>query len=229
MSTEDEKPVDESDFYDPQAKRKEAQGLYAPVEFNKVKRGDEQNLTRKDPTLRTAVVALGWDLRQFDREPPDLDASLFLLNRHEKTRVDSDFVFYNNQTGSEGAVRHTGDSRTGAGEGDDETIVVDLQALPFDVAKIVFVVSIYDLDMNDNNFTHVKNVYFRIVNQDTEQEILRYELDKELESGHTALIVGELERIGSDWIFHARGETVKGGLGVVANGYGIMVTQLIQT
>jgi tellurium resistance protein TerD len=224
----DDEPIDPDDFHDPHAERKEKSGLYAPAEFNVIKRGEEVNLTRKDPTLRLAIAALGWDLKKFDRDPPDLDASVFLLDRTEKTREDTDFVFYNSMVGCEGAVRHSGDSRTGAGEGDDETIILDLQALPFDIMKIVFVVSIYDLDMNENNFTHVKNVYFRLINQSTEQELLRYDLDEELQAGGTAIIVGEIERLGSDWIYRARGETVKQGLGKIAQGYGILVAQQVQ-
>lgn len=219
----------DDDFHDPQEQRKKDSGLYNKVEFNRIKRGEEFNLTKKDPTLRTITAALGWDLKKFDRDPPDLDASVFLLDRKGKTREDTDFVFYNNMTGCEGAIKHNGDSRTGAGEGDDETIFLDLQALPFDILKVVFVVSIYDLDMNDNNFSHVKNVYFRLVNQDSEQELARYELDTELESGGTGLIVAELERMGSDWVFRTRGETVKGGLGHIATAYGIVVQQLIST
>ncbi len=224
----DNKTDDDHDFYDPHAERKANEGFAAPTVFKTVKPGDEVNLTRLDPALRTAMVALGWDLKKFDRDPPDLDASAFLLNRHEKTREDSDFIFYNSLTGSEGAVRHTGDSRTGAGEGDDETIILDLQSLPFDVAKIVFVVSIYDLDMNENNFSHVKNVYFRIVNQATEQEMLRFELHEDILAGGTGLIVAEIERMGSEWLFRARGETIRGGLGKIASDYGIMVQQIVQ-
>lgn len=228
MADDDTKHDD--DFHDPQAKRKEESGLYSgKVEFNRAKRGEEISLSRKDPTLRYITAGLGWDLKKFDRDPPDMDASVFLLNRHDKTREDSDFVFYNNMVGCEGAVKHNGDSRTGAGEGDDETIFIDLQGLPFDVLKVVFVVSIYDLDMNENNFTHVKNVYFRLVNQESEQELVRYELDAELQSGGTGLIVAELERMGSDWVFRTRGDTVKGGLGHIANGYGIQVQQLLST
>lgn len=225
----DDKPDDDHDFFDPHAERKEQSGLYAPVEFNRINRGEEINLTRKDPALRQVIAALGWDLKKFDRDPPDLDASVFLLDRNDKTREDTDFIFYNNMDGSEGAVRHTGDSRTGAGEGDDETIVMDLPALPFDVMKIVFVVSIYDLDMSDNNFTHVKNVYFRLVNQETQQELVRYELSEELTGGGTAIIVGELERLGTEWYYRARGEVIKGGLSKIATGYGILVQQIMST
>lgn len=228
MTPPDEPPIDDDDFFDPHAQRKEESGLYKPIEFNRIKGGEEVNLTQKDPTLRTVTAALGWDLKKFDRDPPDLDASVFLLDRTEKTREDEDFIFYNSPVGCDGAVKHTGDSRTGAGEGDDESILIDLQNLPYDILKVVFVVSIYDQDMSENNFTHVKNVYFRLVNQDNGQEMLRYEMDQELERGGTAIIVGELERIGSDWIYRARGETVKGGLGKIATQYGILVSQMVQ-
>lgn len=220
-----EDPNDE--MYDPQARRKRISGMYANVEFGHVKQGDEVDLMKKDPTLKNLMAGIGWDLKTFDREPPDLDASLFLLNKKDRTREDSDFVFYNNLTGCEGAVKHNGDSRTGAGEGDDETILIDLPALPFDIAKIVFTLSIYDLDMNDDNFTHVKNVYFRLVNKETDQELVRYELSAELETGCTGLIIAELERMGPNWIFRAVGDTVKGGLGRIASNYGIMITQIV--
>ena len=215
-------------FFDPQAQRKEESGLYVDIEFNKVKRGDEINLTQKDPTFKQAVAALGWDLKKLDAAPPDLDASIFLLDINEKTRVDEDFVFYNNLSGCEGAIKHTGDNRTGAGDGDDETVFIDLEALPFDVLKVVFVVSIYDMDLNDNDFTMVKNVYFRLVNKATNHEILRFELDEELEAGSTGLIVGEMERVGAEWIFRAIGETVEGGLSKIADDYGIVVAQKMQ-
>ncbi len=131
---------------------------YADEPRNKLESGNEINLSQKDPSINQLMVGVGWDLRGFDNDPPDLDASVFLLDKNNKTRVDSDFIFYNSLTGCDGAVKHTGDSRTGAGEGDDEIIMLELNALPFDVAKIVFVLSIYDLDLNDHNFSMVKNV-----------------------------------------------------------------------
>lgn len=221
----DDSKKHEDDFYDPHAERKSERLYVTPDKDNLVSLGDEINLSKKMPGFKHALVGIGWDLKQFDRDPPDLDASVFLLNKDEKTRVDEDFIFYNNLSGCDGAVSHTGDSRTGAGEGDDETIVIDLEALPFDVIKIVFVVSIYDLDASENNFTHVKNVYFRLVDQDTGHELLRYELDEELHVSHTGLIVGEIERVGAEWVFRAVGETNAGGLVKIASGYGIVVLQ----
>ncbi len=198
-------------------------------ENNAVGREDDINLTQKDPTLKQAIVALGWDVKTFEGEPIDMDASCFLLDKGGMTRVDEDFVFYNNLKGTGGVVRHTGDNRTGAGDGDDETIYVDMNGLPFEVMKVVFVVSIYEGDdnPNDHNFSMVKNAYIRIVNQDTGDEIIRYKLDRELDNNPhgTAMIVGALSREGPKWHFQADGEFLDGGLAAAARRYGIIVQE----
>lgn len=191
---------------------------------NKIKRGEEINLTVKDPTINEIMVGVGWDLKKFDTKPLDLDVSIFLLGTEGKTRVDEDFIFYNNMMGSDGSVKHMGDSRTGAGEGDDELMMINLNELPFDITKISFILSIYDMDFEGHNFSMVKNVYFRIVNKITKTEIFRYELDDEL-TGDEGIVIGNLERIGSEWIFNAVGDTVEGGLGKIADGYGILVLE----
>ncbi|PZQ48233.1 MAG: chemical-damaging agent resistance protein C [Micavibrio aeruginosavorus] len=193
----------------------------------RVKKGEEINMTRLDPAIREITVGVGWDLKKFEGDPIDVDASVFLLDKNDKTREDEDFVFYNNLAGRDGAVKHMGDSRTGAGDGDDEQIAIDLMALPFEVVKIAFVLSIYDLDMNSNNFTMVKNVYFRIVNNETNMETFRFELDEDMGSA-TGLYIGYVERVGSDWIYRALGEPIYGGLAKVAGDFGIIVTQNIR-
>ena len=192
-----------------------------------LKRGQEINLTKIDPTIREITVGIGWDLRAFEGEPVDMDASLFLLDKNDKTREDEDFVFYNNATARDGAVRHMGDSRTGAGDGDDEMIVIDLMALPFEVVKIAFTLSIYDMDLNNNNFSMVKNVYFRVVNNDTGLETFRFDLDEDL-GKTTGILIGFLERIGSDWIYTAVGQPIEGGLSQLATDYGIVVAQNVR-
>lgn len=191
-----------------------------------VKRGEEINITKLDPTIRDITVGVGWDLKKFEGDPIDVDASAFLLNRDDKTREDEDFVFYNNLAACDGAVRHRGDSRTGAGDGDDEKIIIDLMALPFEIIKIAFVLSIYDMDGSNNNFTSVKNVFFRIVNNQTTLETFRFELDENLGSA-TGLYIGYLERQGPEWIYKAVGEPIEGGLSKIAAEYGIMVQQSV--
>ncbi len=194
---------------------------------NRISRGEEINITEKDPTMKEIQIGVGWDLKAFESHPLDLDASLFLLDKNGDTREDADFVFYNNLEGCDGAVKHLGDSRTGAGEGDDEMIMINLEALPFEIVKIQFVLSIYNMDYADHDFSMVKNVYFRIVNTRTENELFRYELDEEL-TEHEGLIIGELERVGPEWVFKAVGETVKGGLGKLAQDHAIMVAHIVQ-
>ena len=194
----------------------------------RVKKGEEINITRLDPTIREITMAVGWDLKAFEGDPIDVDASIFLLDKNDRTRQDEDFVFYNNLVGRDGAVKHLGDSRTGAGDGDDEKIIVDLMALPFEVARIVVVLSIYDLDMNSNNFTMVKNVYFRIVNNETGHETFRFTLDDNLGNA-TGLYIGYLDRMGSDWIYKAVGEPIQGGLAKVAGDYGLAIMQNIRS
>lgn len=190
----------------------------------RVRKGEEINITRLDPGIREITIGVGWSLKRFEGDPIDLDASVFLLDKDDRTREDEDFVFYNNMSARDGAVKHMGDSRTGAGDGDDEKIVIDLMALPFEVIKIGFVLSIYDLDLNTNNFQMVKNVYFRIVNNETNMETFRFELDDEMGST-TGLYIGYIERVGSDWMYKAVGEPIQGGLSKIAQDYGILVTQ----
>lgn len=193
----------------------------------RVTRNEEINITKLDPGIHDITVGIGWDLKRFEGDPIDVDASLFLLDRNGNTREDEDFVFYNNAAARDGAVKHQGDSRTGAGDGDDEKITIDLMALPFEIMKIAFVVSIYDLDLNSNNFSMVKNVYFRIENNQTSLETFRFELDGDLGSA-TGLYIGYLERIGSEWIFKALGEPIHGGLSKIATDFGIVVAQNIR-
>lgn len=194
-------------------------------EIHKLKPGERVDLTRLDPTLKSIKVGLGWDVIGFDNEAPDLDASAFLLNRHDKTEADEDFVFYNNMKNLDGSVVHKGDSRTGAGDGDDESIDIDLLVLPFEVHKVVFSISIYDAAMRSHTFKNVRNCYLRIVNMDNDKEMMRFYLDKEFEEHPlaTGLVVGAVLREGASWIFEGIGQFEDGGLQKIATDYGIVV------
>src|SRR5690242_8225841 len=119
------------------------EGKEVELSDGRVNVGDDVNLTAKDPTMHKLLVGAGWDLNAFNADALDLDISMFMIGKDDKTRVDEDFVFYNQIEAFDGGVRHGGDSRTGAGDGDDETISIDLHAVPFDILKIVFVLSIY--------------------------------------------------------------------------------------
>jgi len=194
--------------------------------LNRVKRGEEVSVTTIDPTLKNITIGLGWDMRAFDEELPDLDACVFLLDKNGKTRENEDFVFYNNSRDTNGSVKHTGDNRTGAGEGDDETIQIDLNLLSYEIIRLVFVVSIYDEELKGHNFSLVKNVYFRLVNDESQQELFRYELDEDMPTKGEAIIVGTLERIGPEWVFRAVGDPIEGGLAKIATDYDIVIAEM---
>lgn len=191
----------------------------------RLKRGEQVNLTRLDPTLRRIMIGVGWDVIGFEKEAPDLDLSIFLLDKTNTTRMDEDFVFYNNMRSIEGAVEHMGDNRTGAGDGDDENVLIDLMTLPFEVTRLAFVISIYDADMRAQNFQSVRNSFLRIVNDENGLELMRFNLDKEFgeQADTTAVIVGFLERSGPNWFFEGTGAMTAGGLKEIATQYGILV------
>ncbi len=194
------------------------------ISDNKIVKDEEVNLTAKDPTMTGVLVGVGWDLNAFDVDTLDLDVSCFLLNKDEKTRVDADFVFYNNTEGAEGAVIHNGDSRTGAGEGDDETISIDLNGVSFEVMRIVFVLSIYKGEEKEQTMASLRNSYIRIMNASDGQELLRYELSEDAKgSADTGMLVGSLNREGPKWHFKALSESIPGGLAKIATDYDIIV------
>jgi tellurium resistance protein TerD len=167
-------------------------------------------------------IGLGWDMRVTDGSAFDLDASVFVLGENGKVRNNSDFVFFNNLTGGDGAVVHQGDNLTGEGEGDDEVIVVTLDKLPANVAKISFAATIYEADQRRQNFGMVQNAFIRVVNGDGGKEVARYDLSEDA-STETAMIFGELYRHGGEWKFKAIGQGFSGGLGPLARSFGVSV------
>jgi tellurium resistance protein TerD len=185
-----------------------------------LQKGGNLSLSKTDPNLTKILVGLGWDPRATHGAEFDLDASAFLLGANNKVRSESDFIFYNQLRSPEGAVEHTGDNRTGVGEGDDEVIKVDLNRVPNDVYKIVFTVTIHDADMRKQNFGQVSNSFIRIVNEVSGAEVARYDLAEDA-STETAMIFAELYRYNGEWKFRAIGQGYAGGLGVLANSYGI--------
>ena len=183
-------------------------------------KGGRLSLSKEAPNLKTVLVGLGWDARTTDGVDFDLDASAFLLGTSDKIRSEADFIFYNQLKSTCGSVQHTGDNRTGAGEGDDEAIMVDLARVPADVQKISFAVTIHEADQRRQNFGQVINAYIRLVNAETNTEIARYDLAEDA-STETAMIFGELYRHGSEWKFSAVGQGYVGGLSAMCRQYGI--------
>ena len=185
-------------------------------------KGGNGNLSKEAPNLTNIAVGLGWNPRATDGQAFDLDAVAFLVNESGKVRADADFIFFNNLKSSDGSVEHTGDNRTGEGDGDDEVIKVDLSKVPADVSKVVFCAVIYDGQARNQNFGQVANAYIRIVNTQGGAEVARYDLSED-SSTETAMIFGELYKNNGEWKFRAVGQGFAGGLGPLAASYGVAV------
>ena len=186
-------------------------------------KGQKVDLTKTNPGLTNVVVGLGWDTNKYDgRNDFDLDSSVFLLGENGKVTNESDFVFYNNTQGAGGAVVHTGDNRTGEGEGDDEQIKVNLTAIPASIQRIAFTITIHDAQARSQNFGQVSNAYARIFNEATDEELIRYDLGEDF-SIETAVVVGELYRHNGEWKFSAIGSGYQGGLAALATDFGLQV------
>jgi tellurium resistance protein TerD len=185
-------------------------------------KGGNISLSKTDPGLKNVIVGLGWDARPTDGADFDLDASAFMVKEDGKVRSDSDFIFYNQTKSTCGSVEHTGDNRTGAGDGDDEAVIVLLDKIPADVQRVVFCVTIHDADMRKQNFGQVNHAYVRVVNKDSNNEVARYDLSEDA-SIETAMIFGEIYRHSGEWKFKAVGQGYAGGLAALARQYGINI------
>ena len=186
-------------------------------------KGQKVDLTKGKPGLSKLMVGLGWDVNRYDGGSDfDLDAAAFLLNGGGKVASDGDFVFYGNLKHASGAVEHLGDNLTGAGEGDDEQILVNLAAVPASVEKIDFTVTIYDADVRRQNFGQVSNAFIRVVDEASGEELIRYDLGEDF-SIETAVVVGELYRHQGEWKFSAIGSGFQGGLKALCQNYGVNV------
>ncbi|MFN8575930.1 MAG: TerD family protein [Candidatus Sericytochromatia bacterium] len=179
-------------------------------------KGQKISLEKEAPGLTNVIVGLGWDTKKADTGSDfDLDASVLLLNANGKLVSDKHLIFYNNTKSPDGSVEHTGDNRTGAGDGDDEQIKVNLSAVSPDVAKIVFVVTIHDAEARKQNFGQVSNSFVRLLDQ-TGKEIAKYDLGEDY-STETAMLMAELYRHNNDWKMTALGSGYAGGLAAVIN------------
>ncbi len=185
-------------------------------------KGGNISLSKTDPTLKNLIVGLGWDARPTDGTDFDLDASAFMVKEDGKVRADSDFIFYNQTKSTCGSVEHTGDNRTGAGDGDDESVIVLLDKIPADIQRVVFTVTIHDADVRKQNFGQVSQAYVRVVNKDSNAEVARYDLSEDA-SIETAMIFGEIYKHGAEWKFKAVGQGYAGGLAALARQYGINI------
>jgi tellurium resistance protein TerD len=187
-----------------------------------LEKGGNISLAKVAPGLTKVRVGLGWDVRTTNGEDFDLDASALLLKDDGKVRSDADFIFYGQLSDADGSVTHQGDNRTGAGDGDDEQVVVDLAKVPADVDKVAVVVSIHEAAARNQNFGGVRNSYVRLINEDTQEEIAKYELNED-SATENAIIFAELYRKDGGWKFRAVGLGYIDGLAGIARDFGVNV------
>lgn len=184
-------------------------------------KGQKIDLTKGNAGLNKVVFALGWDTNRYDGDTGfDLDVSAFLTGADGKVTGEQDFVFYGQPQHPSGAIIYSGDNRTGDGNGDDETMAVDLSKIPSNINKISFTATIYDADARLQNFGMVDNSYIRAYVADTGEELFKYELNEDY-STKTGLISGELYRRNDEWKFSAVGDGFDTGLRGIANNFGL--------
>ncbi|MBP8169176.1 MAG: TerD family protein [Azonexus sp.] len=187
-----------------------------------LKKGENVSLSKTDPNLKNVLIGLGWDARASDGADFDLDASLFMVGENGKVKSDDWFIFYNQLLSPCRSVEHTGDNRTGDGDGDDEAIKVALDKVPADVSRLVIAVTIHDAEARKQNFGMVLDAFVRLVNSDSDQEVLRFDLSEDY-STETAMVFGEIYRRGSEWKFRAVGQGYAGGLYTLCMQHGVNV------
>ncbi|MCY6370077.1 TerD family protein [Clostridium ganghwense] len=186
-------------------------------------KGQKINLTKEVPGLKEAIIGLGWDTNKYSGGYDfDLDASAFLVGENGRVNDDLDFVFYNNLNHPSGSVTHTGDNRTGDGDGDDEEIIIDFSKIPDNIGKIAITVTIHEAVQRSQNFGQVSNAFVRLVDKETGAEVLRYDLSEDF-SIETALVFCEIYRHNGEWKFSAVGSGFQGGLAALCQNYGLEV------
>lgn len=184
-------------------------------------KGSKVSLEKMAPGLSRFTVGLGWDVNKYDGgQDFDLDASAFMTGADGKVLNEDGFIFYGHDKDAAGSVLYGGDNRTGAGDGDDETINVDLSKVPANIDKITFTVTIYDAEARGQCFGSVENSYIRFVNPDTNEELFKFEMGEEL-SSETAVVAGEIYKHGSEWKFNPVGQGFNGGLAALCQNFGI--------
>ncbi len=187
-----------------------------------LKKGENVSLSKTDPNLKNILIGLGWDTRVSDGADFDLDASLFMVCENGKVQNDDWFIFYNQLLSPCQSVEHTGDNRTGDGDGDDEAIKVALDKVPAQVSRLVIAVTIHEAEARKQNFGMVLDAFVRLVNSDSDQEVLRFDLSEDY-STETAMVFGEIYRRGSEWKFRAVGQGYAGGLYTLCMQHGVNV------
>ncbi len=185
-------------------------------------KGGRVNLT-KGTGLKEGMIGLGWDTNRYEGSADfDLDLVIFECDKNKRCIDERHFIFYSNLEDPEGAIKHSGDNRTGAGDGDDETAFIKFANIPETVENIVIVVTIYEAKANNQNFGLVDNAFIHMVNTETNEEILRYDLGEDF-SIQTAVVFAEIYKNAGEWKFKAVGEGYAKDLADLCQEYGIDV------
>jgi tellurium resistance protein TerD len=186
-------------------------------------KGQRVDLTKTNPGLTKVIIGLGWDTNRYHGGYDfDLDACAFLTDANSRVNEETDFIFYNNLIHGSGAVEHTGDNRTGEGDGDDEQIKIDFSKIPANIHRIAITVTIHEAEARSQNFGQVSNSFVRVVDEDSGREILRFDLGEDF-SVETAIVVCELYKHNGDWKFNAIGSGFAGGLAALCQNFGLEV------
>ena len=185
-----------------------------------LKKGENTNLSNAAPGMTKMAVGLGWNARATAGEEFDLDASAFMLNEGDKVSSDTHFIFYNQDASPEGSVKYMGDNRTGDGDGDDETIIIQLDRVPANIEKISVCVTIHNAAERNQNFGQVSGAFIRCVDASTDNEIARFDLSEDF-SVETSVVFGIIYRHSGAWKFRAVGQGYSGGLEELCGVYGV--------
>lgn len=178
-----------------------------------LQKGQRIDLTKGNTNLTTIMVGLGWDPVKkkggfFSKSANvDCDASVIMLTA-DKLESNKDLIYFGNKKSACNSVIHSGDNLTGDGDGDDESIKINLKSVPNSYNKLVFVVNIYDCVKRKQDFGMIENAYIRVLNNDTGEELVRFNLSENY-GGLTTLITGEIYRHNGEWKFAAIGDGTK--------------------
>lgn len=192
-----------------------------------LEKGQRISLSKEAPGLTKLMCGLGWDVAKragggffgaFSNTPEcDLDASVICLDSNDNVRDASNIIYFGNLSHKSGAITHLGDNLTGAGEGDDEQILIDLSRLPKEITKLVLTVNIYDCAARKQDFSLVQNAFVRLVNTSNNQELAKYKLSGSEYKGMTGMLMAEIYNHNNEWKMSAVGN------GIRANGLGELV------
>ncbi len=176
------------------------------------------SLVKEKPGLQHIIAGLGWDEATINGSKVDCDVSVFMLGANGKLPQDDYFIFYNNLSSPDGAVKHLGDSRGGEGDGDDESVSIDLGRLHSDVEFLYFAVTIHESETRGHHFGNVSNSYIKIRNGADNTVLCQYQLQESF-NGQDSLLIAAVSRNGGNWQAEALGQAFAGGLGTLIELY----------